>query len=104
MKLDTFRGNLLAEYQIYNCRKMLKAVLADQFESSRIDVLCDMAEAFCASEIARKKSDSSVSAMHAALVECEEYFDNRADADCDLDGFIPNKEMQILSVVKEALE
>lgn len=37
-----------------------------------------------------------------ALTECEEYFDNRADADCDQDGFIPNKEMRLLSVVRTA--
>ncbi|CAH1649927.1 hypothetical protein BOSEA31B_10427 [Hyphomicrobiales bacterium] len=37
-----------------------------------------------------------------ALAECEDYFDNRADADCDQDGFIPNKEMLLLSVVRRA--
>jgi len=37
-----------------------------------------------------------------ALTECEEHFDNRADADCDQDGFIPNKEMRLLSVVRTA--
>jgi hypothetical protein len=39
----------------------------------------------------------------AALYECEAYFDNRADADCDQDGFIPNEEMKLLSEVREAL-
>lgn len=38
-----------------------------------------------------------------ALLECEEYFDDRADCDCDQDGFIPNKEMRLLHLVKEAL-
>jgi hypothetical protein len=38
-----------------------------------------------------------------ALQECEEYFDNRADADCDQDGFIPNEEMKLLAVVRDAL-
>lgn len=38
-----------------------------------------------------------------ALTECEEYFDNRADADCDQDGFIPNKEMRLLAVVRNAI-
>lgn len=38
------------------------------------------------------------------LIECEEYFDIRSDADCDQDGFIPNKEMVLLSKVKTALE
>ena len=39
-----------------------------------------------------------------ALSECEEYFDNRADADCDQDGYIPNKEMRLLGTVREALQ
>ena len=38
-----------------------------------------------------------------ALAECEDYFDQRADADCDQDGFIPNKEMRLLSLVREAI-
>lgn len=38
-----------------------------------------------------------------ALRECGDYFDNRADADCDQDGYIPNKEMQLLTVVRDAL-
>jgi hypothetical protein len=42
-------------------------------------------------------------ALVAALQECEEYFDDRADADCDQDGFIPNKEMRLLTEVREAL-
>lgn len=37
------------------------------------------------------------------LEQCEAYFDNRADADCDQDGLIPNKEMQLLSAVREAI-
>lgn len=37
------------------------------------------------------------------LHECEAYFDNRADADCDQDGFIPNKEMTLLSRVRGAI-
>lgn len=39
-----------------------------------------------------------------ALHECEDYFDNRADADCDQDGYIPNEEMKLLQVVREALK
>ena len=38
-----------------------------------------------------------------ALSECEEYFDNRADADCDQDGFIPNEEMNLLTLVRDAI-
>jgi len=37
------------------------------------------------------------------LIECEEYFDDLADADCDETGFIPNKEMRLLTMVREAL-
>lgn len=37
------------------------------------------------------------------LDECEDYFDNRSDADCDQDGFIPNKEMILLDRVTRAL-
>lgn len=38
-----------------------------------------------------------------ALQECEDYFDQRSDADCDQDGYIPNEEMKLLQVVREAL-
>jgi hypothetical protein len=30
------------------------------------------------------------------LENLRDYFDGRADADCDQDGFIPNEEMRIL--------
>lgn len=46
----------------------------------------------------------SLSDIIEALEECEAYFDNRADADCDQDGFIPNEEMKLLSKVQSALE
>jgi hypothetical protein len=39
-----------------------------------------------------------------ALSQCEDYFDNRADADCDQDGYIPNEEMKLLGVVRDALK
>lgn len=39
-----------------------------------------------------------------ALDACEDYFDNRADADCDQDGYIPNEEMKLLQVVRGALK
>lgn len=38
-----------------------------------------------------------------ALDRCEDYFDQRQDADCDQDGFIPNEEMRLLSQVTRAL-
>lgn len=41
--------------------------------------------------------------MLAALKECEEYFDNRADADGDSTGFTPNAEMNMLVMVRAAI-
>lgn len=46
---------------------------------------------------------SSAPDLIDALRECEDYFDDRADADCDQDGYIPNEEMKLLQVVREAL-
>lgn len=57
------------------------------------DAVVDLAEARSENEKLREM-----------LEECSDYFDNRADADCDQDGFIPNREMEILSKVKSALE
>lgn len=57
-------------------------------------------------EANRKRAQIEAAApdLLEALAECEEYFDNRADADWDAeDGFIPNKEMRLLSLVREAL-
>jgi len=48
--------------------------------------------------------DQTRDALIGALQECEEYFDKRADADHDQDGFIPNEEMRLLTRVKEALD
>lgn len=48
---------------------------------------------------ARSAQDDMIEALQAA----REYFDNRADADCDQDGYIPNKEMILLSLINEAL-
>jgi hypothetical protein len=41
--------------------------------------------------------------LAAALQECADYFDNRADADHDGEGFVPNEEMKLLSVCNRAL-
>lgn len=38
-----------------------------------------------------------------ALQECEEFFDDRADADLDHTGYTPNPEMRLLQTVREAL-
>lgn len=42
--------------------------------------------------------------IRSALLECLGYFEARADADCDQDGYIPNEEMRILVEIKEALD
>lgn len=43
--------------------------------------------------------------MRDALIDCEEYFANRADADCEGDPleFVPNKEMRLLNTVQAVL-
>lgn len=41
--------------------------------------------------------------MEQALRSCLEYFDQRADADCDQDGYIPNEEMRLQIEVQQAL-
>jgi hypothetical protein len=38
-----------------------------------------------------------------ALRQCEEYFDARADADLDQDGYVPNEEMQMLVEIRAAI-
>ena len=44
-----------------------------------------------------------IQAILGHLAEVEDYFDNRADADCDQDGFIPNTEMKMLQEVRDAI-
>lgn len=46
---------------------------------------------------------NSLPALLDALEEVEEYLEQRADADCDQDGYIPNEEMKLLHTVKKAL-
>lgn len=41
--------------------------------------------------------------MIEVLEDCESYFDNKADADFDQDGFNPNREMVLLLAVKSAI-
>lgn len=48
-------------------------------------------------------AEQIIAEMAEVLEECEDYFDNRSDADCDQDGFIPNKEMILLDRVTKAL-
>lgn len=44
-----------------------------------------------------------IKVMREALWECENYFDQKADADHDQDGPVPNEEMRMLVVVRNAL-
>lgn len=44
-----------------------------------------------------------MSAVTNALEEVREYFDNKADADHDQDGPIPNEELRLLALVDDAL-
>lgn len=62
----------------------------------------DFADAKALFELLAKERERT-STMIDALTECEEYFDNRADADCDQDSFVPNKEMRLLSAVRDAI-
>lgn len=41
--------------------------------------------------------------LESALGEVREYFEGKADADCDQDGFIPNEEMRMLVEIDESL-
>ncbi|WP_454686873.1 hypothetical protein [Agrobacterium leguminum] len=47
--------------------------------------------------------DTIINELLGTLIDCEDYFEQRADADCDQDGFIPNDEMRLLSVVRDAI-
>lgn len=49
------------------------------------------------------KMASALDEMTDVLEECEAYFDNKADADHDESGFVPNREMVLLSAVKAAI-
>lgn len=55
-------------------------------------------------KIAMERAAKLIRVMIEALDACEDYFDNRADADCDQDGYIPNEEMKLLTLVREALK
>ncbi|WP_417834713.1 hypothetical protein [Thalassospira xiamenensis] len=94
--------------------------------SSNIEIICewirhpDNAETFTAGDLVMwandrptgealslkrefETKDALISEMVGALEESEEYFDQRSDADMDQDGYIPNEEMKILTVVRTAL-
>ena len=48
--------------------------------------------------------DAVTAELVAALQWALEYFEDRQDADHDQDGYIPNKEMQIASEIRRALD
>ncbi|WPE22443.1 hypothetical protein [Shinella zoogloeoides] len=52
----------------------------------------------------KKIEDGGLYCIIEALELCHDYLSNRSDADCDQDGFQPNKEMVLLSKVQSALE
>lgn len=51
----------------------------------------------------QERAADLIDEMLEALREAEEYFDNRADADHDETGFVPNEEMKLLTVVRAAI-
>lgn len=65
-----------------------------------VDAMCGVIDQGIA-ELANLRRQ--IARMTAALQECAEYFEDRADADCDQDGYIPNEEMKLLGEVREAL-
>lgn len=50
-----------------------------------------------------KAAYSRITKLESTLGEVREYFEERADADCDQDGFIPNTEMTMLCEIDEVL-
>ncbi len=50
-----------------------------------------------------KAAYERIAELTAELLECREYFHQRADADCDQDGFIPNEEMRRVTSIDECL-
>lgn len=50
-----------------------------------------------------KAAYERIKELEYLLSDLDDYFDGRADADCDQDGFIPNEEMKLLSRIRELL-
>lgn len=46
---------------------------------------------------------AEIKRLRGAIAECADYFDRFADADCDQDGFIPNEEMRMASMLAPLL-
>ena len=60
-------------------------------------------EAMDFAEQTLNQAQARILALENALYECAEYFENRADADHDETGFVPNVEMRLLQTIDEAL-
>lgn len=50
-----------------------------------------------------KAAYERIKELEYLLGDLDEYFDGRADADCDQEGFIPNEEMKILTRIRELI-
>ncbi len=48
--------------------------------------------------------DELIRKLAGALGECLDYFEDRQDADCDQDGFIPNEEMKMAQMIGDVLK
>lgn len=72
---------------------------------SRLDGSEDLPERWPSPEEAKGNASLIVAApdLLAVLKEVEAYLDDRADADCDQDGYIPNAEMRLLVEVTKAI-
>jgi hypothetical protein len=50
-----------------------------------------------------EQANRRIEQLQNLLLDLREYFDQRADADCDEDGFIANEEMRIMMRIDEEL-
>ena len=73
----------------------------DDMETRGVALVLDLRDA----RAALAASQARVAALREVLVECEEFFDNRADADAQGDParYVGNAEMTMLGIVRAAL-
>ena len=69
--------------------------LEKENKSLRVDIL----EAEKAIDEFEKQVEQEHKEVKEVLAEIREYFDNRADADHDGEGYVPNEAMKILSTI-----
>ena len=78
--------------------------MTDIVERLRATVNPSVYEYEYAREGERAEAAAKIGRMREVLQECEDYFDNRADADGRSDGsFVGNEEMRLLILVRAAL-